>query len=209
MLDGNIRENAEPAIPCGSPPQSRPREGSVDSAGKHRPVSWITSCNQLSPHGQRAEPPYRDRPTGRCGLPWRREGSDGAGCRTACGPRVPGFRSMCLLRRALPWRGPGRGASAWRRSGIRDARCGLSGRLVTNVECADGSDDRDRPASGLAHRGGGRCGRGAAGRVAGSGLPGAGREAGRLGGGVAGADLGGGGRPGAGRPAGPAAGGRW
>ena len=49
MLDGNIRESAEPAIPCGSPPQSRPREGSVDSAGRHRPVSWITLCNQLSP----------------------------------------------------------------------------------------------------------------------------------------------------------------
>jgi hypothetical protein len=38
-----------------------------------------------------------------------------------------------------------RGSNAQRRSGIRHARHGLPGPMV-EVECADGSDDRDRPA---------------------------------------------------------------
>jgi hypothetical protein len=77
------------------------------------------------------EPPYRDRPTGCCGCRGVRKGPTGLAPEPPAGPRVPGFRSMRPLRRTLPWRGPGRGASAQRRSGIRHARCGLSSRLVT------------------------------------------------------------------------------
>jgi hypothetical protein len=116
---------------------------------------------------------------------------------------------MCLLRRTLPWCGPGRGASAQYRSSIRHARCGLSNRLVTMwsvlVAVMIGIDPHKGSHTAVAV--------GAAeeplGTLLGPGMPGPGREAGRLGAGLAGADLGGGGRPGAGRPAGPAAGRRW
>lgn len=38
--------------------------------------------------------------------------------------RVPGFRSMCLPRRTLPWRGSKEGRASNHRSGIRHARRG-------------------------------------------------------------------------------------
>ena len=70
------------------------------------------------------------------------------------------------------------------------------------------SDDRRRPAQGLAHRGGDRRGRGDAGRAAGACLGGPGRAARGVGGGLAGAHLGGRGRRRARLSARPAAGDR-
>jgi hypothetical protein len=99
------------------------------------------------------------------------------------------------------------GMNAQRRSGIRHARHGLPYQWW-KWRVLDGSDDRDRSAQGLAHRGRGGCGRAAAGQDTHPRLPGSGRAAGHLGGWLAGADLGGGRRAGAGPAAGPAAGGR-
>src|SRR5690349_17660593 len=77
-------------------------------------------------------------------------------------------------------------------SEVRHARRGPC-HFPRTMERTDGvSDDRDRPAQELAHRGGDRRGRGAPGRGAGARLPGPGRAADRVGAGLAGAHLGGG-----------------
>src|SRR5690348_18490283 len=92
--------------------------------------------------------------------------------------------------RALPWRGSKEERTP-SSSEVRHARRGLIARWTTRRSTDDGSDDRDRPAQELAHRGGDQQGRGAFGQATGPGLRRPGPPAADVGARLAGADLGG------------------
>ena len=108
--------------------------------------------------------------------------------------------------RALPWCGSKEERTP-SSSEVRHARRGSHcSRWTVRRSADDGSDDRERPAQGLAYCGGDQCWRGAPGQGTGTGLRGPGRAAAGAGAGVAGTHLRGRGRYRAGASAGPAAG---